>query len=237
MRIGDRALWTCRDTEGWSDGAATSPFFSNTASWTDFNKDGTPAIITDGPVGVGSDGMNPILQMYGGDWESASTPYYKTPSSDGCGTSGFCSDNTRWAIWPNSRPLVVERSDGGVTAYSWIPNAHLKGLTALISEEARILYKLEYTPSSNKSALPSVSIVNDAFWAEGQIGYGDYGHVARGGMAYLYGQTSSGGTTVAKVPVDSVEDHTKYEYYVNGAWTPTMPAIGDDSVRASCISR
>ena len=230
-KIGDRALWTCRDTETWNGTEGVLPLITNTASWTDFNSDGTPAIITNGPVGADSTGSNPILLMYGGD--PTTLPAFFPVLSDECPESGSCTDGTRWAIWPNSPPMVIsdETGSGGTaTAYTWIPKAHLNFLTALIQEPARTLYKLTYTPTSDNDTLPSVSVVNENFWTQGQIGYGDYGNVVMNGTAYLYGQTDAGkGTALAKVPVGSVEDTTQYQYYVNGAWTSTMPGINDTS--------
>lgn len=65
VRVGDRALWTCRDTEVFVNGQVELPLTVNTASWTDFNSDGTPKIGT-GPVGADSSGSNDVLLMYGG---------------------------------------------------------------------------------------------------------------------------------------------------------------------------
>ena len=229
VRIGNRALWTCRDTEGWNytSGQGELPVISNTASWTDFAADGTPKIQT-GPVGADSDGSNLILLMYGG--HPASLPAFYPILSDECSGYGVCDDGTRWAIWPNSRPMVTKRADGSVTAYSWIPKAHLDVLTSLNPEPIRTLYKVTYSPTSNKNKLPSVSVVDEEFWAEGDIGYGDYGNVVHDGIAYLYGQTDAEkGTVLAKVPADSVEDKSQYQYYVNGDWTSTMPGIDDTS--------
>lgn len=229
VKIGDRALWACRDTEPWNGTSGVLPLIVNTASWTDFNADGTPKIITNGPVGADSDGSNPILLMYGGHPDSL--PAFYPVLEDECPDGGVCEDGTRWAIWPNSPPMVTNSApDGSATAYTWIPKSHLDVLSPLIPEPARTLYKVTYTPTTDDNALPSVAVVDEEFWAEHEIGYGDYGNVVRDGVAYLYGQTNAEqGTTLAKVPVESVEDRSQYQYFVNGAWTSTMPGINDTS--------
>ena len=229
VRIGDRALWTCRDTETWNkaSGEGELPLIANTASWTDFDQDGTPKIQT-GPIGADSDGNNQILLMYGG--HPKTYPTFYPILRDECPDSGVCDDGSRWAIWPNSPPMItIADGNGGPTiGYTWIPKAHLDVLTPLISEPARTLYKITYQETSKKSRLPSVSVVTENFWRRGEIGYGDYGNVVRNGIAYLYGQTGSPkGTALAKVAVNDVEDPKQYQYYVNGGWTKERPGIND----------
>jgi hypothetical protein len=199
---------------------------ANTASWTDFNEDGTPKIQT-GPVGADSNGHNPILLMYGG--HPKTYPAFYPILADECPDSGVCEDGSRWAIWPNSPPVMTNTGDdGSAVGYTWIPKAHLDVLTPLIPEPARTLYKVTYHPTSNRKRLPSVSVVQENFWKRGEIGYGDYGNVVRDGVAYLFGQTDSPkGTALAKVAVDAVEDKSQYQYYVNDRWTKRRPGIND----------
>lgn len=229
VKIGDRALWACRDTETFNKTTQQGelPLVANTASWTDFNDDGTPK-IQKGPVGADSDGKNPILLMYGG--HPKTTPAFYPILKDECPDSGACADGTRWAIWPNSPPMITENGSIGkpTIGYTWIPKAHLDFLTALNRDPPRTLYKISYVESTVRNALPEVSVVKENFWKRGEIGYGDYGNVVRDGIAYLYGQTDTPlGASLAKVPVDSVEDTTKYKYYVSGKWTTTRPGIND----------
>jgi hypothetical protein len=228
VRIGDRAFWTCRDTETWNQTSRQGdlPLIANTASWTDFNEDGTPKIQT-GPVGADSNGHNPILLMYGG--HPKTYPAFYPILDDECPDSGVCEDGSRWAIWPNSPPVMTNTGDdGSAVGYTWIPKAHLDVLTPLIPEPARTLYKVTYHPTSNRKRLPSVSVVQENFWKRGEIGYGDYGNVVRDGVAYLFGQTDSPkGTALAKVAVDAVEDKSQYQYYVNDRWTKRRPGIND----------
>ncbi|KAH8645391.1 hypothetical protein BX600DRAFT_556212, partial [Xylariales sp. PMI_506] len=68
VKIGDRLLWTCRDTEPYNAATdqASLPLITNTAAWTNLTADGGPAIQTGGAVGAGSTGTNDILLMYGG---------------------------------------------------------------------------------------------------------------------------------------------------------------------------
>ena len=228
VRIGDRAFWTCRDTETWNRTSRQGdlPLIANTASWTDFNADGTPKIQT-GPVGADSNGHNPILLMYGG--HPKTYPAFYPILDDECPDSGACEDGSRWAIWPNSPPMMTNTGDdGSAVGYTWIPKAHLDVLTPLIPEPARTLYKVTYHPTSDRKRLPSVSVVQENFWKRGEIGYGDYGNVVRDGVAYLFGQTDSPkGTALAKVAVDAVEHKSQYQYYVNDRWTKQRPGIND----------
>ncbi|KAF2722118.1 hypothetical protein K431DRAFT_284318 [Polychaeton citri CBS 116435] len=231
VKIGARALWTCRDTEPYYDGSGHLPLITNTAGWTDFSADGSVAITSSSnPVGAGSDGSNPILLMYGGN--PTSTPAFYPVLSDECPDSGACSDGSRYAIWPDSPTLITSdsvASSGSATGYTWIAKAHISGLTALDRNPAHTLYKLTYTATGDSNALPSVAVVDENFWAEGEIGYGRYGGLVQDGYAYLYGQTDpdNKGTALARVPVDRVENKSEYRYFVSGAWTDQQPAITD----------
>jgi hypothetical protein len=229
VKIGDRALWACRDTETWNNtsGQGELPLIANTASWTDFNQDGAPKIQT-GPIGADSYGSNPILLMYGGHPKTYPT-FYPILNNE-CPDSGVCDDGSRWAIWPNSPPMVTstEDNEGMKIGYTWIPKAHLDVLTPLIPEPARTLYKITYQETSKKNHLRSVSAVKENFWKRGGIGYGDYGNVVWDGIAYLYGQTDSPtGTALAKAAVEDVEDREQYQYYVDCGWTKQQPGIND----------
>lgn len=230
-RIGNRLLWTCRDTETYdvSTGQATDPLNVNTASWTNFNSDAGPDINAGGPVGAGSSGANEILQMYGGSPQSSQ--FYPIQPGE-CSSGGFCDDNTRWVGWPNQPPVMTSSgSDGSGTGYTWVPNQHIRELTALNPEPTYGLWRVDYTPGDDPNALPTTTLVSETFWQEGQIGYGAQGSMlGPDGNVYLYGVTDQDqGTTLAKVPAGSVEDLTQYQYYVGGSWTTTMPGINDTS--------
>lgn len=128
--------------------------------------------------------------------------------------------------------MVTETtSEGKVTAYTWIAQAHLKGLTTLVENPATTLYRLDYHPSwhTSKDALPKVSIVDKSFWKQGEFAFGSYGNVVKDGIAYLYASTK-GVTALAKVPANQVENRAAYEYWVNGNWTRQMPSIGQEGV-------
>lgn len=233
VKIGNRAFWTCRDTETWNQTTQQGelPLVTNTASWTDFNEDGTPKIQT-GPVGADSNGSNPILLMYGG--HPRTTPAFFPVLKDECPQSGACDDGSRWAVWPNSPPMIASTNGDTTIGYTWIPKSHLDFLTLLNPEPPRTLYKITYQSSSNKKLLPTVSVVNENFWKRHEIGYGDYGNIVRNGVAYLYGQTDEPlGTALAKVSVDHVEDRSQYQYYVNGQWTKSMPGINNTAAIVS----
>lgn len=108
-RIGNRALWTCRDSQPYDgNGVPILPIWSSSASWSNFNADGTPG-----------------LQQYGGG--GSRNPYFPYAADECNGNSaGSCSDGSRYAIWPDSPPLVTSSVNNIVTAYTWIRKAHIK---------------------------------------------------------------------------------------------------------------
>lgn len=219
-RIVGRALWTCRDSQGYnSDGVPGLPLWSSSASWSNFESDGTPS-----------------TNMYG---TNDKKPFYVYGANEcGSSTAGECSDGTRYALWPNSPPLVVhDPSDGVVTAYTWIPKAHIKGLTVVGDPNpATSLYKITYdtsTASTDQNTLPNVTLVEEDFWAASTVPYGAYGNVIRDGTVYLYGQPASKILFLAKVSTDSIEDPSQYQFYVDGEWTGTVPSVNDTSANIS----
>ena len=225
-QIGDRTFWTCRDTMLYdaSTEKCTFPMITNTASWTNMSSGG-PDIQQGGPAGVGSTGSNSILQMYGGDMSSSMTPYFPV-QSDECPSSGVCDDGSRWTVWPDQPPVITSsNADGSAVGYTWIAKAHIKNLTPLNQQPAYGLYKTFFSASEQADALPYASVVDANFWSAGQIGYGDYGGVVKDGVLYLYGQTASSQTALAKVPLASIEDKSTYQYYVSGTWISSPPSI------------
>ncbi|KAE9385801.1 hypothetical protein BT96DRAFT_949587 [Gymnopus androsaceus JB14] len=214
-RVGSRELWTCRDSSSYS--FDTSQFFySSTASWTDFNSDGTPAII------------NGNLTCYG-----ANTGPYFPPTKDECGgDAGGCTDSTRWAIWVDSPPLPVNGSNGAVSLYTWISNVHLAdaNLTQLNPNPPTSLYRSDYATSQAEATLPPVTLVSENFYPAGAPAYGDYGWVVSDGTAYLYGALSDG-IALAKVSISSIEDISQYYYYhpSSATWDQTQPSVTDST--------
>jgi hypothetical protein len=69
-----------------------------------------------------------------------------------------------------------------------------------------------------------MTLVEEHFWDFSQFGYGVYGSLTYNDYLYLYAQAPSGGIALAKVPTDSVEDKSTYQYYNNNAWSTEMPA-------------
>jgi hypothetical protein len=108
VRIGDRAFWTCRDSQPYDDtGRPVLPIWSSSASWSNFKADGAPDLL-----------------MYGGN--NSRTPFF--PYVDGeCNdnTAGACPDGSRYALWPDSPPLVTSNVNKAVTMYTWITKAHI----------------------------------------------------------------------------------------------------------------
>ncbi|KAL7961128.1 hypothetical protein V8C34DRAFT_36392 [Trichoderma compactum] len=229
VKMGFRTLWTCRDTAIRIPGTNQFAFvFANTAGWTDHQQDEAPAIQEGGPVGAGSDGTNSILLMKG---PRPTLPTFYPLGPNMCPNSGACDDGTsRWTAWPDSPPMVTDTAlNGAVTAYTWVSNNQMvsSSMELLTPQPPTTLFKMTYTPDLNPDVLPAVSTVDGNFWGEHEIAYGTYGNVVRGGYAYLYGLLHPGGVALARVPADCVENKSQYEYYVDGRWTSTKPAIDD----------
>lgn len=209
--VSGRELWTCRDSQD-SEGS----FLSSTASWTDFNADGTPAI------------SNQTLLMYGTN--PTSHAYFEVQANE-CGpsVSGDCSDGNRYIIWPNSRPLPVERGNGTVSLYTWIGNVLVNSdWTPLNGNPSCSLYRADYTPDMPEHTMPPAVLVDEEFWPVNSIQYGNYGFVINNNMAYLYGLLSEkSGIALAMVPVDSIEDKSAYQYYTGSGWSSTAPDMND----------
>ncbi|EIW79522.1 hypothetical protein CONPUDRAFT_137859 [Coniophora puteana RWD-64-598 SS2] len=220
--IGGRVLWTCRDTQITdASGVHAFPVISSTSSWTDLDAWGHPAL---------NDGT---LPMYGNN-NLQKTFYPLLPDECGDNVMGSCdsSNTTRYAIWPDSPPLVTDTAaDGTVTAYTWIRKDHIKNdLSDLTPDCATTLYKVVYSPSAAHDALPTVTVVDENFWtADEQLPYGAYGGFVANGTAYIYGKgygpQSTGTIGLAKVSVGSIEDKSAYQFYQNDSWTATPPSV------------
>lgn len=229
-RFGDRALWTCRDSQPFSNGVPVLPIYSSSASWTDFASDGTPLIQS----WTDASGNTETGLLCSG--ENNEQPFYPYPS-DLCGTNtaGACSDGTRYPLWPDSPPLVTseDTSTGVITAYTWISEDHIdSSLNLLNPDPGTILYEVTYNPSVNgdSTGLPTVTTVQENFWTTDEMPYGVYGGVVVDDVAYLYGKNAAGTVGLAQVPAGSVTDKSAYQYYVNGAWTSTIPGVNDTGV-------
>lgn len=195
VRIGDRALWTCRDTGRYdSGGNPVNPLWSSSAAWTNFGADGTPQ-----------------LTMYSNRDE---TPYY-TYAQDQCpgSTVGDCGDGTRYALWPDSPPIIASTNANTVIGYTWVRNGHIAGLDPVQGEEnpSTTLYKLEFnTDNGDRNALPAATRVNENWWSINSIPFGAFGSVVKDGTTYLFGQTSDRSICLAKVPTGSIENLSEY---------------------------
>ncbi|CAK1354844.1 hypothetical protein CB0940_01353 [Cercospora beticola] len=222
-RIGSRAFWTCRDTMAFINGESKFPIYMNTAAWSPLGA----GVVSSGPVGAGSTGKNAILQMYGEHIE------YFPAQADNCPVGhGQCSDDSgRWVYWPNSQPIVTQVSSTRFTAYQFIAKSKIKGFMPVGGPPAYMLWKQVYTGTSDKNKVPAATVVAQAFWKAGEIGYGDYGNVIRNGYAYLYGKVNDPDPpALARVKLGYMENKSAYEYYVSGKWVKTMPKITDSGI-------
>jgi hypothetical protein len=229
-RFGSRELWTCRDSDPYANGVPTLPIYSSSASWTEFVSGNTPLISTwTDAAGNTETG----LLCSGDNYEEPFFPIL----ADECGTNtaGACTDDTRYAIWPNSPPLVTSdnTTTGVIEAFTWITEAHISDeLVVLVADPGTTLYQITYDPSVNgdSTGLPNVTTIQENFWTEDQMPYGSYGGVVVNDIAYLYGQNAAGTVALAQVPVGSVTDQSAYQFYVNGAWTSIIPGVNDTDI-------
>ncbi|KIW04285.1 uncharacterized protein PV09_04582 [Verruconis gallopava] len=227
-KFGDRIFWTWRDTQLVNNGKVQElPILASTASWSDLNHDGSPAVE---PLQSHADPLRTItLQAYGKN--STERAYFRIIHDGAEPRAGMQKDGTRRALWPDSPPMVTSTSDNGrVTAYSWIKKTHIRpDLSTVTQHPATTLYRITYAASENRDALPYAKLVDASFWNQDEIAYGAYGNVVKDGIAYLFGQIN-GMTALARVLVDRVERKSMYEYWVGGEWTKTKPNINDRSI-------
>ncbi|EED15920.1 hypothetical protein TSTA_010380 [Talaromyces stipitatus ATCC 10500] len=215
-RFGDRALWTCRDSQPFSKGVPVLPIYSSSSSWTDFASDSTPLIQT----WTDAAGNTETGLLCSG--KNNEKPFFPYPSDEcSSNTAGACDDGTRYVLWPNSPPLVTneDTSTGAITAYTWISEDHINGsLTLLNPGPGTILYEIKSDPHMNgdSTGLPTVTTIQENFWTADEMPYGVYGEVVVNDVAYLYGQNAVRTVGLAKVSAGSVADKSAYQYYVDG---------------------
>ncbi|KAJ5832660.1 hypothetical protein N7474_000971 [Penicillium riverlandense] len=225
-KFNDRVLWVCRDTQNWGpNGLPTFPLITSSASWTEYNSHGGPRLVT--PAGADT----AEYLMYGDNNNQAFYPLVYDECNET--QSGQCGDLSRYALWPDSPPMVtMTNPDASVLAYTWVKKSHIMpDLSTLIADPATSLYRVNYVPyRDGPTGLPQVEIVNETFWGENEIPYGDYGNVVQDGTAYLYGQNSNGTIALAKVDPLDIEKKWMYEYWDDGSWTSQQPASDDPSI-------
>jgi len=231
-----RVLWTCRDTQGLSGKEKLgSGFVSSTASWTDVTNWGQKAKTSNPsntnpqqPVGPLYQGSNvPNITQYGAVLNQGS---FYPPGPNECGSTGFCSDGTRYALWPNQPPAVTHTgSDGSVRAWTFVPNSHFNGLASVGPPVTIALYRVTYTPTSTTGVndMPTVTLMAESFWdTSKEPQYGADGTLvgASGNYLFLYGKSDTG-VSLARVPVTSVSDKTQYSYWIDStqSWSSTNP--------------
>ncbi|KAJ7290536.1 hypothetical protein C8J57DRAFT_1276083 [Mycena rebaudengoi] len=211
----DNILWTCRDTQRITSSGQIpnrSEIIANTASFSGFPsaKSNPQRIVLS-------------TQTFG--------PLFYPLESDECLPLGLCSDGTRWVGWPDTGPVVTFRGPSGqVNAYGFIQKQHLSGLSVLNTPSTSMYHVI----SQNAGPLPATSVVASPFWTSSQIGYGVAASVVTDNFVYLYGGTPGRKLAVARAArtgfLGSLEDHGLYEYYVNGAWTRTIPAADNAGI-------
>ena len=230
----DRLLWVCRDTQDMgTDGLPDFPVYTSSASYTNFDKNGS---IAWQPIGPNDFGYTSELLMYGKNHDKAFYPLMSDECNDN--QAGECGDDSRYALWPDTPPMItVINADGSILAYTWIKKSHiLPDLSTVVNDPAASLYRVYWEPEveGQKSAkLPEVEIVNETFWGQGSFAYGDYGNIVRNGTCFLYAMSDEGTIALAKVSVGGVEDKSQYQYWVNSAWTSEMPSINQTGIQVN----
>ncbi|KAF7197470.1 hypothetical protein HII31_01280 [Pseudocercospora fuligena] len=201
-RIGNRMLWTSRDAMNYDN--QDFFFISSSASWTNLTDDGSPQLV------------NGNLSTYGGNYDTASGKVPFFPPSPAQTQDEANHHGTRWLNWPDSPPLPVNSSeDGSHKLYTFTRAVHWNTKSEADNfGPATSLFRLDYTPSSDPNALPTVSVVNYTFWPEDSVPFGNYGWVLgqSDGLAYLYGYGSNC-TMLARVEPSRIEDKTAYEFF------------------------
>lgn len=141
------------------------------------------------------------------------------------------------AAGPDVPPVVTSTyPNGHIVAYCWIRRSHITNDLGVVNPNpATALYRIDYDPQVHRGeTLPQVTLVDKEFWAENAIPYGNYGTViAKDGTLYCWAQTGEGmakSTSLARVPVQQLENKSAYEFFVNGAWTKQMPSLGQDGI-------
>ena len=232
-----RVLWVCRDTQVLGpDGLPTFPVFTSSASYINLNADGS---IPFEPVPENPFGYTDQVIVYGDNYNQSFYPL----QYDECNSNqaGQCGDSSRYALWPDSPPMTsVINADGSIVAYTWIKKSHITpDLSTLEADPATTLYRVWWSPEiegDTSSQLPEVEVVQEEFLPVNSFPYGSYGSIVRNGTSFLYGQSSKGIISLAKVGVNDVEHLDKYQYYVDGSWTSTQPLFNDTSARVNATA-
>ncbi|CAL5866176.1 uncharacterized protein PFLUO_LOCUS383 [Penicillium psychrofluorescens] len=228
---GDRILWVCRDTQPvFPNGTTNKPaVWDGSASYSNMTHEG-PAFIPIPPDGQVEDnaGYTHELLLYGNNHES---PFYVL-SDEFCGnnSAGLCPNGLRYPRSPDSPPLVTSYDEGTgmITAYTWIKNKLHDNNTNVIINPSTALYKVTWSPmveGADSAVLPKTAFVSPTFFQENEFAYGAAGNIIVNDTAYLWAQSFLGAaTSLARVPLSGIEDLSRYEYYVSGAWTSHMPS-------------
>jgi hypothetical protein len=158
------------------------PVITSTASYTNVNSDGTPELR---PLPPGVDPLNgTVLRQYGKN--SVKQAFFPVLSDECAPPSGGCPNGSRYALWPDLPPMVAQRrKDGSLVAYTWIRKSLINSdLTSLVPNPATTLYRVDYNPRIDQGKkLPKVTVVNENFYAENDISFGNYGNVIMNGIA------------------------------------------------------
>lgn len=223
-----RTLWVCRDTQMvYANGTIEVGVWDGSASYSNMTTAG-PAFV---PIPQGGEvednaGYRSELLLYGDNHDA---PFYVL-SDEFCGnnSAGRCPDGDRYPRSPDSPPLVTSHSrDGSITAYTWVKNKLHHDNVNVIPDPSTALYRVTWSAAvegADSAVLPKTHFVNATFFQENQFAYGAAGNIIVDSTAYLWAQSFRGAATaLARVEVSSIEDLSRYEYYVGGAWTSDMP--------------
>ena len=236
VKWNDRVLWTCRDTQIHPNGT-TEAFFSTSASYSALPVNATlplEPVASNEPNGSAYPAAD---EQYGNNHNLSFYPLQDNQCNYNQG--GVCDDNTRWVIWPNNQPaLVTKPGEEPILGYTWIKNAHVaNGLSLIDNDPSHSLYKVTSAPTdAGWDVLPTAELVNPEIYAKNEFNYGNWGSLVVDCTVYLYAQNFANWVALAKVDIEHIEDTSYYEYYVNGEWTTTRPAINDTAAILNCTA-
>lgn len=176
MRLGDRTLWTWRDTQSIHPNTGEiqqRPVLPSTASWSDRNEDDSLAfehdiLRTSDRPGMASHGKL-VLKHYGEN--NIEKAYFRIIHNGREPRAGIHKDGTRRSTWPDSPLLVASSSTSGrVIAYAWVRKTHIRDDGSVVARyPATTMYRLSYVPSKDKNVLPYASVVDGSFWNENEV--------------------------------------------------------------------
>ncbi|ORX34856.1 hypothetical protein BD324DRAFT_635365 [Kockovaella imperatae] len=236
--VDGRVFWICRDTQILTEQDITRASFPirSSASWSNVTILG--ADLQNVPPSQGQQQLtapfSKQLLQYGNGHNGAYFPYVQNGdecSADGNQYGSSC-EGAQVVLYPNAPAYVVNSPSGATFMTAFIPVVN--STNGYINPNFQCsLYFLTYNHNADPNVMPTVNLINEGFFPRGAYCYGAYGGISNpsDGYLYLYGQELSARSVgLARVPLGSYLDISKYTYYrTDGTWTSTQPTINTTS--------